>query len=189
MTPRFRKYSWQLAPASIRDIRQRVFIDEQKVPPELEWDDTDEIADHYLAVDHGNTPMATARLFSTMEETGFIGRMAVLPEYRGQGVGEALLRHLVAESAGRFQELRLSAQNHATGFYERFGFVRVGAVVLGREENLVGGACGRAFVRRAVDGVERCELGGDVRRRHERRALRNALLCDRRVHRFIPHPS
>ena len=56
MTPRFRKYSWQLAPASIRDIRQRVFIDEQKVPPELEWDDTDEIADHYLAVDQGNTP-------------------------------------------------------------------------------------------------------------------------------------
>ena len=122
MTPRFRKYSWQLAPASIRDIRQRVFIDEQKVPPELEWDDTDDIADHYLAVDHGNTPMATARLFSTMEETGYIGRMAVLPEYRSQGVGEALLRHLIAESAGRFQELRLSAQNHATGFYERFGF-------------------------------------------------------------------
>jgi len=122
MTPRFRKYSWQLAPEAIRDIRQRVFIDEQKVPPELEWDDTDEIADHYLAVDRNNVPVATARLFSTLEETGYIGRMAVLPEYRGKGIGEALLRHLLTESAGRFQELRLSAQQHATGFYQRCGF-------------------------------------------------------------------
>ncbi len=68
MNLRFRKYSWQLAPSSIRDIRQRVFVEEQQVPPELEWDDTDEIADHYLAVDDSNTPVATARLFSTMED-------------------------------------------------------------------------------------------------------------------------
>ncbi len=122
MKPRFRKYSWQLAPDSIRDIRQRVFIDEQRVPPALEWDDTDEIADHYLAVDRNNQPIATARLFSTLEETGYIGRMAVLPEHRGKGIGDALFRHLMAESAGRFQELRLSAQQHATGFYQRFGF-------------------------------------------------------------------
>lgn len=122
MTPRFRRYSWQLAPDSIRDIRQRVFIDEQKVPPELEWDNTDEIADHYLVVNRNNSPIATARLFSTLEETGYIGRMAVLPEYRGKGIGKALLRHLLTESAERFQELRLSAQQHATGFYQRFGF-------------------------------------------------------------------
>ena len=122
MTPRFRKYSWQLAPGSIRDIRQRVFIDEQQVPPELEWDDTDEIADHYLAVDRDNQPIATARLFSALEETGYIGRMAVLPEYRGQGIGEALIKHLLKESAGRYQELRLSAQQHAIGFYQRSGF-------------------------------------------------------------------
>lgn len=118
----FRKYSWQLAPSAVRDIRQRVFIDEQKVPEDLEWDATDEIADHYLAVDASNRPVATARLFSTLEETGHIGRMAVLPEARGKGVGEALLRHLVKESAGRYQELHLSAQQHATGFYQRCGF-------------------------------------------------------------------
>ncbi|RMJ06033.1 putative N-acetyltransferase YjcF [Marinobacter litoralis] len=122
MTPRFRKYSWQLAPSSIRDIRQRVFIDEQNVPPELEWDHTDEIADHYLAVDENNQPIATARLFSALEETGYIGRMAVLPEYRGRGIGEALIHHLLIESAGRYQELRLSAQQHAIGFYQRCGF-------------------------------------------------------------------
>lgn len=122
MDLRFRKYSWQLAPASVRDIRQQVFIDEQKVPPELEWDDTDEIADHYLAVDSANRPVATARMFSALEETGYIGRMAVLPEARGKGVGEALLKHLIGEAAGSYQELRLSAQQHAIGFYQRCGF-------------------------------------------------------------------
>lgn len=122
MTLRFRKYSWQLAPDAIRDIRHRVFTEEQKVPPELEWDDTDEIADHYLVVDRSNTPIATARLFSALEETGHIGRMAVLPEHRGKGVGEALLRHLMAESADQYAELRLSSQQHAIGFYQRCGF-------------------------------------------------------------------
>ncbi|MDY6840253.1 MAG: GNAT family N-acetyltransferase [Pseudomonadota bacterium] len=122
MNIRFRKYSWQLAPASIREIRQQVFIEEQKVPPELERDETDEIADHYLAVLPDNTPVGVARLFSTLEETGHIGRMAILPRYRGQGIGEALLRHLIAESAGRFSELRLSAQEHAIPFYQRSGF-------------------------------------------------------------------
>ena len=122
MDIRFRKYSWQLAPASVRDIRERVFIREQKVPPELEWDQTDEIADHYLAVLPDNTPAGVARLFSPLEETGHIGRMAILPEHRGSGIGEALLRHLIQESAGRFSELRLSAQEHAIPFYQRSGF-------------------------------------------------------------------
>ncbi len=122
MNLRFRKYSWQLAPASIRNIRQAVFIDEQKVPPELEWDDTDEIADHYLAVLPDNTPVGTARLFSALDETAHIGRMAILPEFRGQGVGECLLRHLVAEAAGQFPEIVLSAQKHAIPFYQKTGF-------------------------------------------------------------------
>ncbi|RBW49851.1 GNAT family N-acetyltransferase [Marinobacter sp. F3R11] len=122
MTVRIRKYSWQLAPAHIRNIRQKVFVEEQKVPPELEWDDTDEIADHFLAVSRDNRPAGVARLFSTLGETGHIGRMAVLPEFRGQGIGEALLRHLISESAGQYQELRLSAQQHAIPFYQRAGF-------------------------------------------------------------------
>ncbi len=122
MSIRFRKYSWQLAPGSIRDIRQQVFIEEQNVPSELEWDETDEIADHYLAVLLDNTPAGVARLFSTLEETGHIGRMAILPQFRGRGIGEALLRHLIAESANRFSELKLSAQEHAIPFYQRSGF-------------------------------------------------------------------
>ena len=48
--------------------------------------------------------------------------MAILPEFRGQGIGEALLRHLITESAGQYPELKLSAQQHATAFYQRAGF-------------------------------------------------------------------
>ncbi|MDX1597090.1 MAG: GNAT family N-acetyltransferase [Marinobacter sp.] len=118
---RVRKYSWQLAPASIRAIRQRVFVEEQNVPPELEWDDTDDIADHYLAITEDNEPAAVARVFSTLEETAHIGRMAVLPEFRGKGVGEALLRHLISETS-RYEELKLSAQEYAIPFYQRSGF-------------------------------------------------------------------
>lgn len=119
---RIRKYSWQLAPGHIRDIRRRVFIEEQGVPPELEWDATDDIADHYLAVLPDNTPVGVARLFGTLEETAHIGRMAILPEHRGQGIGEALLRQLMADAAGQFQEIRLSAQAHAVLFYQKSGF-------------------------------------------------------------------
>ena len=122
MNVRVRKYSWQLAPADVRNIRQSVFVDEQKVPPELEWDDTDEIADHYLMVLPDNTPVGVARLFSTLEETAHIGRMAILPAHRGKGLGEVLLRHLVSEAAERFTELQLSAQEHAIPFYQRSGF-------------------------------------------------------------------
>lgn len=122
MTVRIRKYSRQLAPNTIWSIRQKVFVEEQNVPPELEWDDTDEIADHFLAVLPDNTPVGVARLFSTLGETGHIGRMAILPEFRGRGIGEAMLRHLITESAGQYQELKLSAQKHAIAFYQRAGF-------------------------------------------------------------------
>lgn len=122
MTVRFRKYSWQLAPQDLKTIRQAVFIDEQKVPPELEWDDTDEIADHFLAVLPDNTPVATARMFNTLDDTAHIGRMAVLPAHRGAGLGEKLLRHLMTEAAGQVRNLYLSAQEHALPFYQRSGF-------------------------------------------------------------------
>lgn len=122
MNVRIRKYSWQLAPGIIKDIRQRVFIDEQRVPPELEWDDTDEIADHYLMVLPDNTPIGVARLFSTLNQVAHIGRMAVVPAFRGQGYGQRLLHHLMREAGAEFPELRLSAQEQALGFYQGSGF-------------------------------------------------------------------
>ncbi|BES71100.1 hypothetical protein RE428_21180 [Marinobacter nanhaiticus D15-8W] len=122
MELKIRKYSWQLAPPSIRDIRQRVFINEQGVPPELEWDDTDEISDHFVAVLPDNTPVAVARLVPSITDIGRIGRMAVLSEYRGKGYGDLILRHLVAEAAPHYDELWLSAQEYAIPFYEQAGF-------------------------------------------------------------------
>ena len=121
MKARIRKYSWQLAPETLKDLRRQVFIDEQRVPPELEWDATDEIADHYLMV-LDNTPIGVARLFSTLEEVAHIGRMAIIPAFRGQGYGQRLLQHLMREAGAEFDELRLSAQEQALGFYQGNGF-------------------------------------------------------------------
>ncbi len=122
MTLRIRKYSWQLAPGALRDIRQAVFIDEQQVPAELEWDDTDAIADHFIALTPDNTPVAVARLYPSIMDTAHIGRMAVLPAYRGRGYGEQLLRDIMTDAAGDYQDLYLSAQTQAVAFYQRSGF-------------------------------------------------------------------
>lgn len=122
MTLNFRKYSWQLAPRAVKDIRQTVFIEEQQIPPNLEWDGTDAIADHYLALTPDNTPVAVARLYPSITETARIGRMAVLPQYRGEGFGQQLLRHLVTEAAPDFNDIWLSAQTDAIAFYQRSGF-------------------------------------------------------------------
>lgn len=122
MTLRFRKYSWQLAPAALRQIRQRVFVEEQKVPPDMEWDEADELAEHYIAVLPDNTPIAVARVILALDDTAHIGRMAVLPEHRGKGVGQALLQQLMKDTAARVNDLQLSAQLHAVPFYQRNGF-------------------------------------------------------------------
>ncbi|WP_229008014.1 GNAT family N-acetyltransferase [Methylophilus sp. Leaf408] len=102
-----------------RMIRKRVFIDEQQVPVALEWDASDATAMHFLVMVDGQ-PAACARVL----EDGHIGRMAVLPEWRGQGIGEALLLQAIQECR-HLQALyaRLSAQTQAVKFYERAGFV------------------------------------------------------------------
>jgi predicted GNAT family N-acyltransferase len=122
MNLRILKYNWQGAPPQIRSIRQRVFVEEQKVPSELEWDATDHSAEHFLAVVDGNKAAATARLYGVPGATGFIGRMAVLPQYRGQQIGQALLRHLICQGAAHYSQLQLSAQQHAVDFYQSAGF-------------------------------------------------------------------
>jgi len=108
-----------------RAVRQRVFIDEQQVPEELEWDDDDEICIHALASVAGQ-PVATGRLLQRADD-GKIGRMAVIAAYRGMGVGAKLLEHLMreAEDAG-LRKLFLSAQTYAVPFYARYGFVAEG---------------------------------------------------------------
>lgn len=109
--------------ADLRRIREPVFVEEQQVPLAEEWDDLDPRCQHVIARDSEHRPIGTGRL--TPEHK--IGRMAVLPEWRGRGVGEALLLALVdrARSMG-LREVSLNAQVSALGFYERFGFIPYG---------------------------------------------------------------
>lgn len=113
-----RRAAWGPDTAALREIRTRVFIEEQKVPKELEWDELDEACIHALAI-AGDKPVGTGRL----TPDGHIGRMAVLAECRNRGVGAALLSHLMDAARERGDDFcELNAQVSAIGFYERFGF-------------------------------------------------------------------
>ncbi len=108
---------------ALRAVREPVFVQEQQVPIELEWDELDPLCVHVLARDHTGHPIGTGRL--TPEHK--IGRMAVLREWRGRGVGDALLQALIAEALHhRLPEVRLHAQVSAAGFYAKYGFVPYG---------------------------------------------------------------
>ncbi len=110
---------WRDALALARPVREKVFIEEQKVPREIEWDEWDERSDHALAFDAAGKPIGTARLLPD----GRIGRMAVLKNWRGNGVGAALLAAMLERARGRsISRPVLHAQVQAAGFYRRFGF-------------------------------------------------------------------
>jgi predicted GNAT family N-acyltransferase len=114
-------------------VRVAVFVDEQRVPLDEEIDAHDRpgaVAVHALAVDDASD-LGAGRSFARDATTVQIGRMAVLASARRRGVGAAVLEHLLAEARGSgFARARLDAQEHAIGFYERAGFVVVGAPVL-----------------------------------------------------------
>lgn len=114
--------------AACQALRRVVFILEQGVPETDEVDDRDDTAQHLLARLDG-APIGTARL-STEGAVGKIGRVCVLKEARGQGVGVALIRAAVALFGGvpGVKKVKLGAQTHAVGFYEALGFQAVGEV-------------------------------------------------------------
>ena len=118
-----RPVNWIASREKLRAIRRAVFIDEQNVPEELEWDDADERSYHVLACDAEGEPIGTGRL----NPDGQIGRMAVAKEWRGRGVGAAILHALVA-LAGKegLTVVRLHAQTHALEFYAKHGFIAFG---------------------------------------------------------------
>ncbi|KPK38764.1 MAG: hypothetical protein AMJ69_07535 [Gammaproteobacteria bacterium SG8_47] len=108
---------------AIRFIRETVFVHEQRVPAELEWDDDDRHAHHVLAVARSGEPIGTARLLPD----GHIGRMSVLAAWRGRGVGGALLAHLLTVARERgFPRVLLNAQVQALDFYRKYGFEAYG---------------------------------------------------------------
>jgi len=110
---------WRNDNAALRRIREQVFINEQGVSAELEWDGEDTTAIHFLALDD-NWPIGTARL----SQDGHISRVCVLKDWRGLGVGEQLLQAVIQEAKRRgLNELSLSAQVQAAPFYQKQGFV------------------------------------------------------------------
>lgn|SRR5689334_8789055 len=115
---------WPKAQQEAQRIRFIVFVDEQKVPPELEMDEHDAPSLHALAFSDGEA-VGTGRLLLD----GHIGRMAVLKEWRGRGVGQALLRALIEAGRQRGdQDLVLNSQVHALAFYAAEGFKAEGPI-------------------------------------------------------------
>jgi ElaA protein len=109
--------------AACRALRREVFINEQGVSEADEVDGLDDSAIHLLAVD-GYAPVGTARLL-VKGAVGKIGRVCVLPAARGTGLGAALILAALEElrRVPGVTEARLGSQSHATGFYEKLGFV------------------------------------------------------------------
>lgn len=123
--PRFHvePIDYQAGLEDLRSVRETVFVHEQRVPLDLEWDAADPHCQHVIARDRHGQPIGTGRL----TPDGRIGRMAVLADWRGRGVGEALLLALLDRARqGRQRELILHAQLSAFGFYVRHGFLPVG---------------------------------------------------------------
>jgi len=119
--------SYQQHHEGIRSIRQRVFVDEQKIDPKLEWDDLDHDAEFFIALNEHADIIATARFFTD----GKIGRMAVLADYRNLGIGSAMLKEI--EQFAEWQSIKtlhLSAQTSAIEFYQKNGYLIEGEVYL-----------------------------------------------------------
>ncbi|TVP48362.1 MAG: GNAT family N-acetyltransferase [Halomonas sp.] len=113
---------WETLGLAASEIRRAVFIDEQKVPQEEEWDGLDPECQHFLVMLDGQ-PVGTARL----TPDAHIGRVAVLAETRGTGIGILLMQAAIeaARHAGHPQ-VALNSQVHALAFYEQLGFVAHG---------------------------------------------------------------
>ena len=116
---------WAAAAPLLSKIRREVFIIEQQVPVELEWDGRDEESIHALAMTVSGEAIGTARLLPECQ----IGRMAVLSPWRRQGIGTRLLRCLI-DAADDPQRLFLNAQTSAEAFYRRNGFTSEGEVFM-----------------------------------------------------------
>jgi predicted GNAT family N-acyltransferase len=115
---------WEEGSLELAAIRHRVFVIEQRIVEELEWDGIDPSCLHVLARDLAGRPIGTGRL---LVADGRIGRMAVLEAWRGKGVGQAMLERLMAMARREGQRaVVLSAQTYALPFYAKHGFVPEG---------------------------------------------------------------
>jgi predicted GNAT family N-acyltransferase len=114
---------WHDGEPLLRSVREAVFILEQKVPSDLEWDGLDETCRHALALSHKGDAVGCGRMLGN----GHIGRIAVLPQWRKQKVGTAIMEALLDYArAHDYKQVDVDAQTYALPFYHSFGFVEQG---------------------------------------------------------------
>lgn len=106
---------WKTYQHEAERVRAMVFIAEQKVPRELEFDEDDKTAEHFISFDARHMVTGCARLL----DNGRIGRVAVLRPFRGRGIGEAVMKTVLERAK---KDVHLAAQVQAMPFYERLGF-------------------------------------------------------------------
>ena len=116
--------SWAELGDAAASVRTEVFVHEQGIAAELEWDDQDAVSVHVVLFSPQDTPVATARLLPSQAGVSLVGRVAVLASCRGQYAGVAVMKALMQEAHRRGDRaLQLHSQQSAQGFYERLGFV------------------------------------------------------------------
>ncbi|MCT8090373.1 GNAT family N-acetyltransferase [Acinetobacter kookii] len=116
---KIRSGSWDELQNDAKLIREQVFIQEQHIPVEEEWDAQDAVALHFVVYDQAQ-PIATARLLQNHS----LGRVAVLKAYRGQGIGKLLMLEMIQQAKHEQRKfLKLSSQVHAMQFYAGLGFM------------------------------------------------------------------
>jgi YbgC/YbaW family acyl-CoA thioester hydrolase len=120
---RVKTASWSELGADARGIRTAVFVEEQRIPAEMEWDAADHDAVHAVAYNRLGHPVATGRLLAAGPGVAKIGRMAVHQVLRGTRIGEQVLRALAQAAQARGDaRVELHAQRSAEDFYARLGF-------------------------------------------------------------------
>jgi YbgC/YbaW family acyl-CoA thioester hydrolase len=116
--------TWAELGADAAQVRTEVFVHEQKIPAEMEWDEADQTALHAVAYNGLGQTIGTARLLQATPDTAKVGRMAVKRVLRGSNIGRDLLGALTGAAKQQgYQEVLLHAQRSAQGFYARAGFV------------------------------------------------------------------
>lgn len=118
---------WPLMQYAAQVVRTAVFVQEQGIAPEDEWDEDDATSLHAVLFDVNGQALGNARLLQPTANVAKVGRMAVLRDMRGRSFGARLLQALLLEARRRGnKEVRLSAQRTAEGFYASHGFVVTG---------------------------------------------------------------
>jgi len=129
MEPEFRQVRTPAELEGAKSVRTSVFVREQNVPPEIEMDEYDAVAIHVICVLEGEI-VGTGRLVR-MPDGMKLGRVAVLKEHRGNGLGTEIVRWLVRRAAqSGHGRVHANVQIHAAQFYENLGFRAVGDTFL-----------------------------------------------------------